>query len=67
MSYGVRFTDSEGNVLELKGSWRLQMNPPKLIGEGVEIDVPASIFNLECQLSPEQLNEIRRQVPAAQS
>lgn len=65
MSFGVVFTDSEGGSLELEGSWRIAGSPPRLIGEGIAIELPQSIFKLDPTLTPDELDEIRRQVESA--
>lgn len=64
MSFGIAFYDRDGGFLKLEGSWRIEASPPRLVGEGVQIDLPPSLFGLDPTLTPEQLNEIRRQVEA---
>ena len=66
MSCGIAFYDSEGDRLKLDGSWQIVFaadGKPRLRGDGVDIELPSSIFNLEPRLSPEQLDAIRKQIP----
>lgn len=65
MSFGIKFSDSDGRTLEIPGAWRIDISPAgvhQLIGEGRTVDLPSSLFGLNSKLSPEQLDEIRVQV-----